>query len=152
MAIARTSPIFKFISSNMAQTGPKPYAEAHRTLNGPGDGQPTALQILENEDLIGKMSDMTFLVTGGTAGLGEETVRTLSKTGGHVFFTARNEEKAKKIVAKLTQENDSSSTPTRGKIEYVVMDNCSLKSVKEASEDLQRRTGKLNVLLCNAGE
>lgn len=33
------------------------YAAAHKTPNGPGDERPTALQIIQDEGLIGQMKD-----------------------------------------------------------------------------------------------
>jgi hypothetical protein len=35
---------------------PAPYAAAHATLNGPGDARPTAMQIIEDEGLVGKLT------------------------------------------------------------------------------------------------
>jgi hypothetical protein len=51
------------------------YAEAHKEENlaGPGDARPTALKIIQDENLVGKMTDKVFLVTGCSAGIGPET-------------------------------------------------------------------------------
>lgn len=65
------------------------YAKAHEKTQGPGDARPTALQIVEDEGLIGKLTDMVFLVTGVSSGIGVETMRALYATGGHVFGTVR---------------------------------------------------------------
>lgn len=65
------------------------YAEAHETRTGPGDARPTALQILEDESLVGKLTDKVFLVTGTSSGIGIETLRALYATGGHVIGTVR---------------------------------------------------------------
>jgi hypothetical protein len=42
------------------------YAESHRLTNlaGGGDARPTALQIIKDEELIGRLSDKVFLITG----------------------------------------------------------------------------------------
>ena len=69
------------------------YAKAHENTKGPGDARPTALQIIEDENLVGKLSDKVFLVTGVSSGIGIETMRALYTTGGHVFGTVRNMEK-----------------------------------------------------------
>ena len=69
------------------------YAKAHKNYSGPGDARPTALQIVEDEKLVGKLSDKVFLVTGVSSGIGIETMRALYATGGHVFGTVRNLEK-----------------------------------------------------------
>ncbi|TKA53776.1 hypothetical protein B0A55_11850, partial [Friedmanniomyces simplex] len=127
-----------------------PYAEAHTSPSGPGDARPTTSQILKDNDLVGKLTDKTILVTGGTDGLGLETVRTLAKTGARVFFTARSEDKAKKVVESLAEEGKTDGDLKDARIEWVKIDNMSLKSVKAGAEDVLRRSDKLNVLVTNA--
>ena len=122
------------------------YADAHRSVGGPGDARPTALQILEDNELIDKLTNKTFLVTGGTDGIGFETVRQLAKTGAKVFFTARNETKAEKVIQTILEESKGA------KIQSVKIDNGSLSSVKEGAEDFLRRSNELHVLICNAGK
>ncbi|KAK1808023.1 hypothetical protein LTR12_017629 [Friedmanniomyces endolithicus] len=130
---------------------PNPYAEAHASPSGPGDARPTAYQMIKDNGLLGKMTDKTFLVTGGTDGLGLETVRTLAKTGARVFFTARSAEKAKKIVDLLAVEGKTDGDLKDARIEWVQIDNMSLKSVRAGAEDILRRSDQLNVLVANAG-
>lgn len=65
------------------------YAEAHKTRTGPGDARPTALQVVEDEGLLGKLTDKVFLVTGTSSGIGIETLRALYATGAHVIGTVR---------------------------------------------------------------
>ena len=69
------------------------YAKAHENSKGPGDARPTALQIVEDEGLVGKLADKVFLVTGVSSGIGIESMRALYVTGGHVFETVRNLDK-----------------------------------------------------------
>jgi len=139
-------------SASMAPPSiPNPYAEVHASPSGPGDARPTAYQMIKDNDLLGKMTDKTFLVTGGTDGLGLETVRTLAKTGARVFFTARSGEKAKKIVDSLAVEGKTDGELKDARIEWVQIDNMSLKSVKAGAEDFLRKSDKLNVLVANAG-
>lgn len=71
------------------------YADAHKTPRGPGDARPTALQVVEDEGFVGKLTDKVFLVTGVSSGIGVETMRALYATGGHVFGTVRNMEKGR---------------------------------------------------------
>ncbi|KAK5673806.1 hypothetical protein LTR17_027859, partial [Elasticomyces elasticus] len=108
-------------------------AEAHTSPNGPDDARPTALQILKDNALLGKLTDKTVLVTGGTSGIGTDTIRQLAKTGALWAEEA-------KIDADLKD----------AKIEWVKVDNLSLKSVKEGPEDFLRKADKLNVLVANA--
>lgn len=74
------------------------YAQAHQNPAGVGDARPTALQIIEDEGLIGKLTDKVFLVTGVSNGIGIETMRALYATGGHVFGAVRNMEKGQRAV------------------------------------------------------
>ena len=69
---------------------PGKFAEAHKNenLRGPGDARPTALQIIKDEGLEGKMTDKVFIVTGASAGIGVETGRALAATGGKVLQRA----------------------------------------------------------------
>ena len=46
------------------------YAEAHAHPQGPGDARPTAMQIVEDEDLVGKLAGKTILITGASSGIG----------------------------------------------------------------------------------
>lgn len=98
------------------------------------------------------MTDKTFLVTGGTAGLGLETVRALAKTGAHVFFTARNTSKAEKVVQSIAEEGKTEPTLKDARVSWVNIDNTSLASVKAGAEDFLRRSNGLNVLICNSGK
>ncbi|KXL51223.1 hypothetical protein M433DRAFT_113631 [Acidomyces richmondensis BFW] len=113
------------------------YASLHESPNGPGDARPTAFQIIKDNDLIGKLSDKVFLVTGGTNGLGVDVVRQLAKTGATVFFTARDAEKGEKVKQDI--------------LEVILMDLRNLQSVKKGAEDFMRRSENLNVLVNNAG-
>jgi hypothetical protein len=79
---------------SVAQTANMPgkYLEAHKmeNLGGSGDARPTALQIIKDEGLEGKMTDKVFIVAGASAGIGDETGRALAATGGTVFLTVRD--------------------------------------------------------------
>ncbi|KAF7888770.1 hypothetical protein EAF00_009070 [Botryotinia globosa] len=66
------------------------YAEAHEKLLGPGDQRPTALQVVKDEELEGKLKDKVVIITGCSAGLGIETARAMLATGATLFLTARN--------------------------------------------------------------
>jgi hypothetical protein len=57
------------------------YASAHAAAQGPGDARPTALQIVRDEGLEGKLNDVVVLITGGTNGIGLETARAMCATG-----------------------------------------------------------------------
>ncbi|KAL7917844.1 hypothetical protein ACQKWADRAFT_331577 [Trichoderma austrokoningii] len=123
-----------------------PYAKEHRDTNGPGDARPTALRIIRDQSLDDQLRGKVILVTGGTSGIGFETVRALHATGADVYFTGRDVEKGKKAEAELRYDNKP------GRLEYMEMGLDSLKSVREFAADFLNRTeGKLNLLICNAG-
>lgn len=122
------------------------YAAAHASPKGPGDARPTAMQIIEDEGLTGKLTDKVFLVTGVSSGIGIETLRALHATGAHVIGTVRNMEKGKAVVEQIERE-----TPSEGKIDLVLMDMASLASVRKGAEEITKLTGKLNVAVFNAG-
>ena len=44
------------------------YAAAHADPQGPGDARPTALTIVKDEGLVGKLAGKTFLITGASSG------------------------------------------------------------------------------------
>ncbi|WYZ44150.1 hypothetical protein EsH8_VII_000586 [Colletotrichum jinshuiense] len=121
------------------------YAEIHQyvNLNGPGDSRPTALQIVQDEGLVGQLEDKVALVTGVSSGLGFETLKALAATGATVYGTARDLSKARRTLGE-----DLASSPN---VRLIEMDLASLDSVRAAAEDIRRQTDKLNILVNNAG-
>ncbi|KUJ06805.1 short chain dehydrogenase [Mollisia scopiformis] len=123
---------------------PGKYAAVHgpENENGPGDARPTALQIIKDEGLEGKMSDKVFLVTGTSAGIGPETGRAFAATGGKVFMTVRDLKKGEEACKSFLEP---------GRVELLEMDNQNLDSVRKAAQNFLSKSNKLNVLVCNAG-
>lgn len=123
---------------------PGTYSEAHKVANlrGPGDARPTALQIIKDEGLEGKMADKVFVVTGASAGIGVETGRALAATGGRVFLTARDLRKGEAACSSFLEPD---------RVELLEMDNNSLSSVRAAAKAFLSKSSKLNVLVNNAG-
>ncbi|KAI1128963.1 short chain dehydrogenase [Nemania abortiva] len=117
------------------------YAEAHKNLAGPGDARPTALQIIKDEGLEGKMKDKVFLVTGASSGIGIETGRALAATGAKVFLTARSLEKGRAACASFLEP---------GRVELLKLDTSDLSSVRSAAASFLQKSPTLNVLVCNA--
>lgn len=120
------------------------YTEAHKpeNLRGPGDSRPTALQIVQDEDCVGKLAGKVALITGVSSGLGAETLKALAATGATVFGTARNLDKAQAALG------DYASAPN---VRLLKMDLESLASVRKAAAEFQAHSGTLNLLVCNAG-
>ena len=126
------------------------YIEAHRVANlgGAGDARPTALQVIEDEGLTGKLSDKVFLITGVSSGIGTETLRALHTTGAHVFGTVRSLSKGQKVVDTILSE----AHPSGGKITLIEMSLDSLASVRSGAADFLEKSGnKLHLLVANAG-
>lgn len=57
------------------------YVSAHANPQGPGDARPTALQIVQDNQLAGKLTKKTALITGCSSGLGVETAQSLHAAG-----------------------------------------------------------------------
>ncbi|GJD01355.1 about the patent is no further information available [Colletotrichum higginsianum] len=120
------------------------YTEAHKpeNLRGPGDGRPTALQIVQDEGLVGKLAGRVALVTGVSSGLGAETLKALAATGATVFGTARDLDKARATLGDLSNAAN---------VRLLKMDLASLASVREAAAEFSAQSDTLNLLVCNAG-
>jgi NAD(P)-dependent dehydrogenase (short-subunit alcohol dehydrogenase family) len=123
------------------------YSAAHASPHGAGDSRPTALQIVEDENLIGKLSDKVMIVTGVSSGIGIETLRALHATGAHVFGTVRNVPKGQAVVDEIL----ASKVPTGGKITLIEMSLDSLESVRKGAKEFLSKSDKLNILVNNAG-
>lgn len=124
------------------------YAEVHKTPNGAEDARPTALQIIHDEDLIGKLNDKVILITGCTTGIGVETARALYATGATLYLTVRDIAKGKEIVHSI--EGNVDENLSRVKLVYLELD--SLESVRAGAKSFLEMEPKLNILICNAGE
>jgi NAD(P)-dependent dehydrogenase (short-subunit alcohol dehydrogenase family) len=127
------------------------YDSAHLTSNlkGPSDARPTAIQIVKDEGLEGKLSGKVILITGCSSGLGIETARALHETGATVFVTGRDEARTREVIGEILKANGGEA---KGEIHFVKMELDSLDSVREGAKEFLRMSGgKLNVLINNAG-
>ena len=93
------------------------YASLHTDPRGPGDVRPTSLQILEDNDAIGRFNDKVFLVTGGSNGLGVDEVKAFAKAGAHVYFTSRDFAKGERVRDELLKELKSEQSDVEPRIE-----------------------------------
>ncbi|KAF2832793.1 NAD(P)-binding protein [Ophiobolus disseminans] len=119
------------------------YVKAHEATNGPGDHRPTALQIVKDNGLEGKLGDKTVLITGCSSGIGIETARAIKATGARLFLTARNLSKGRDALGDIIEP---------GKVDLLLLDLNSLASVRKfADQFLQASDNKLNILINNAG-
>ncbi|KAL8905169.1 MAG: hypothetical protein Q9207_002796 [Kuettlingeria erythrocarpa] len=118
------------------------YAAAHANPGGPGDARPSALDIVKDEGLEGKLTDKVVLVTGCSSGIGIETAKAMAATGAKVFCTVRDMKKGESALADILKP---------GQVELVKMDLNSLDSVRAAARDVLSKTKTLNILINNAG-
>lgn len=119
------------------------YAASHINPQGAGDARPTALQIIQDEGLEGKLAGKVIVITGATSGIGLETARALSTTGATLLLTARDIKRGETALAEILEP---------GRVSVVEMDNCSFASVRAAAADiLDKSNGQVNILINNAG-
>ena len=118
------------------------YAAAHASLNGPGDARPTALQIIQDEDLEGKLTDKVMFITGCSSGIGIETARALAATGATLYLTARDPVKAKTALGSLLAQSQ---------VHLLKLDLNSLESVRACAAEFLSKSKTLNILINNAG-
>jgi NAD(P)-dependent dehydrogenase (short-subunit alcohol dehydrogenase family) len=124
------------------------YAAVHANPIGPGDARPKAMTIVEDQGLVGKMTDKVVLITGCTSGIGLETARALHATGAHLFITARDMQKGVHIVRDLM----AGGAPDQGKIDLLELELDSLQSVRSCVRTFLSKSDKLNILINNAGK
>lgn len=83
------------------------------------------------------------LVTGGTRGIGFETVRQLASGGVHVLLAGRDRANAVEASLKL----QSQGLP----VEAIALDVTREDSIAAAAAEVARKHGKLDILINNAG-
>ena len=114
------------------------YTASHVKPQGPGDARPTALQIIQDESLEGKLRGKVIVITGTSSGIGIETARALSVTGATLFLTVRDTKAAESILAGILEP---------GRVFLVEMDNCSFASINLAAQIiLQKSNGLVGAL------
>lgn len=118
------------------------YSVAHADPQGANDARPTAMQIIHDEQMEGKLVDKVVVITGVSSGLGVETARALAATGATLYMTARDLDRAKNALGEIFD-------PRR--MELIHMDHTSLESVRTAAQSILSKTDKVAILICNAG-
>ncbi|KAJ5190976.1 NAD(P)-binding protein [Penicillium cinerascens] len=118
------------------------YGEGHADPKGPGDARPTAMQIIKDEGMGGKLAGKVVVITGVSSGIGIETARALGTAGATLYLTARDLPKAKVALRDFFD-------PSR--MELVQMEQTSLTSVRAAAETILEKTRTINILIANAG-
>jgi len=101
----------------------------------------TTTDVLTGVDLSAKL----VLVTGGTTGLGFETVRALCASGADVVLTARSEEKGRDAVERI------SKLVPGARVSYEILELDSLQSIRQFTDRFIALHHRLDVLIANAG-
>lgn len=132
----------RLVTTKLYQITMSRYAESHQNPQGPGDARPTALQIVQDNDLVEKLVGKVALVTGTSSGIGIETALALKAAGMHVFGAVRNLTKAKEALKDDLEP---------GRLELLEVDMDSLDSVRACAKELLSKTNALNLFIANAG-
>eukprot|EP00252_Welwitschia_mirabilis_P022500 TRINITY_DN6103_c0_g1_i1.p1 TRINITY_DN6103_c0_g1~~TRINITY_DN6103_c0_g1_i1.p1 ORF type:complete len:323 (+),score=61.66 TRINITY_DN6103_c0_g1_i1:399-1367(+) len=88
---------------------------------------------------------LTAIVTGGTSGIGRETVRVLALRGAEVIMPARNIETGNKVKEEILKDNPDA------KVNVMDLDLSSLSSVRKFADSFRALDRPLNILINNAG-
>jgi NAD(P)-dependent dehydrogenase (short-subunit alcohol dehydrogenase family) len=83
------------------------------------------------------------LVTGGNKGIGLETARQLGKQGVQVILASRDVSRGEVAAQGLVKEG----LP----VEYIQLDVTDADSIQRAAAEVERRHGRLDILINNAG-
>jgi NAD(P)-dependent dehydrogenase (short-subunit alcohol dehydrogenase family) len=102
----------------------------------------TTDEVLDGVNLSGKR----ILVTGVSAGLGVETARALASHGAYVVGAARDLSKARRATEVVHQDAKKG-----GELELLELDLASLKSVRAATDKLNKAGNKFDLVIANAG-
>ncbi|PON24964.1 hypothetical protein TGAM01_v206045 [Trichoderma gamsii] len=93
---------------------------------------------------IPSLNGKVVLITGGTAGLGKQSVQALAKHAPqHIYFTGRNQKAADIVI------NDIKAESPGVELTFLEMDFSSLESVKAGINKFAH--DRLDILMCNAG-
>jgi len=87
---------------------------------------------------IGDLTGKSFLITGGTSGIGREAALELARAGANVTITARDAAKGAAVVAEIAKE----------RVDCRLLDLTDMESVKKFAKEF---TKPVDVLILNAG-
>ena len=85
-----------------------------------------------------KLQDQRVLVTGATAGIGQEAAKLFARRGASVIISGRNTERGELTVAAIEAEG--------GRAEFIAADLNDIASVRRLAE----QAGEVDVLVNNA--
>ncbi|KAJ7642769.1 oxidoreductase [Mycena polygramma] len=95
---------------------------------------------------IPELGGKVVFVTGGTAGLGKQSILALAKKNpAHIHFSGRSEDRAATLISEV-----KTAVPS-ARLTFLKCNMASLASVAEAAKQLSSQTERLDILMCNAG-
>jgi NAD(P)-dependent dehydrogenase (short-subunit alcohol dehydrogenase family) len=103
----------------------------------------TTDEVLEGVDLSGRW----VLITGASAGLGQETARAVAAHGGNVVLGVRDLEKG----ARAADEVRAAAASTGASVELQELDLASPASIRAFTERVSGDHDRLDVIIANAG-
>jgi len=86
----------------------------------------------------------TVLITGANKGIGFETAKQLAQSGYFVYLGSREKAKGLDAINKLNELGISN-------VSLIEIDVTNIDSIKKAKQELENKTGSLDVLINNAG-
>lgn len=92
-----------------------------------------------------RLDGKTVLLTGGSTGIGYETVKVLAARGARVIFTCRNTHVGEVALKQIIKETSNPDVVMKR------LDFCSLNSVRQFADDFLENENQLNILINNAG-
>ena len=95
------------------------------------------------------MEEKTVVVTGGNSGIGFETAAALAEMGARVFVTARNADRGRAAVGRITERAEAAAKG--GRAQLVVFDLADFASVRRGAEEMLGQAPRIDVLVNNAG-
>ena len=118
------------------------YFAEHQFSDGPGDGRPTATQIVKKEAMEEKLIGSTVFITGCASGIGVETARALFLPGANLYLATRNLQTTKVALKDIIHSE---------RVHLLDFDIESLESVRSCAAEVLSRNASLDILICNAG-
>lgn len=106
-------------------------------------------QVWDRHNILNSLptqENKTFVITGGTRGIGLEAVKTLLSVNSHILMGCRKVEEAKNVFDKLREDG-----LVGGKIEFLSLDLMKLASVKSFGQAILEKQIPLHALINNAG-
>jgi len=89
------------------------------------------------------MNNKIVIVTGSSAGLGEETAKDLLNKGAKVIFVCREKNKTLNVINQITNESNKDN------VIFIELNLISLKTVANFENDFSKKFDKLDLLINN---